>query len=120
LAAQAQETRGILESERIGGAQSGIFAERMAGHKGRLRSRVEALFGLENPQRRDARRQQRRLSVGGEGELRLGPFKHERGKLLVERGVDAVEHLARDWELVRQRLSHADRLRPLTWKHQGR
>ena len=34
--------------------------------------------------------------------------------------VDALEHLARDGKLVGERLAHADRLRPLTRKHQGR
>ena len=82
LAAQAQETRRVLERERSRRAKRRILAERMSGDIGRLPGCVEALLGLQNPQRRDARGHQRRLGVGGEGEFGLGSLEHQLGKVL--------------------------------------
>ena len=82
LAAQPQETRRVLESERFRGAKRRILAERMSGDIGRLPGSVEALLALENTQRRDARGHQRWLGVGGEREFGLGPLEHQLGKVL--------------------------------------
>ncbi len=49
-----------------------------------------------------------------------GPSNISRERFCDERRIDAVEHLARGRKRFGERLAHADRLRPLTRKHQGR
>ena len=120
LAAQAKQTRSVLERERSRGAKSRIFAERMPGDVSRLRRGLEARFGFQNPQGRHARGHERRLGVGGQREFGLGSFEHQLREVLGQGGVDALEYVARGGKLVRKRLPHADRLGPLTRKHQRR
>ena len=120
LAPEAQQTRGILKAQGARRAQGGIFAERVAGDEGRVARNAKSGLGLERAKRRHARRHQRRLGVGGQRQFGLGALEHELRQVLRERRIDPVEHLARGRKRFGERLAHADRLRPLTRKHQGR
>ena len=120
LAAEAQQARGILEGEGPCGAQGRILAERVAGDEGRVARNAKPRLGLERAERRHARRHQRRLGVGGQGQFGLWALEHQSRKVLRERRIDAVEHFARGRKGFGEGLAHADRLRPLTRKHQGR
>ena len=105
--------------KRARGAERGIFAERVAGDERRVAGDVEPGHAFERAQRRQARRHQRRLGVGGQRQLRLRAFEDQAAELLAERRVDALEHFARSGKGFGERLAHADRLRALAGKYQG-
>ena len=106
--------------ERAGGGERGIFAERMAGDETRVARDVEPGFRLENAGRGETDRHQRGLRIGGQRQLGLGTLEHQPGQILPERAVDLGEDLPRRRIGLGERLAHADRLRPLPWKHESR
>ena len=59
-------------------------------------------------------RHQRRLRVGGEGQFRLRALEHQSGTVSDEAASTRSNTSARGGKLVRERLPHTDRLRPLT------
>jgi hypothetical protein len=77
LAAAPHGPQRVLERERLGRDERRVLAEAVAGH-----ALGPDASGHERPQRRGARRQDRRLRVRRELQLRLGPSKHsfESGK----------------------------------------
>ena len=120
LSADAQQPRGVFDGQRTRGAEGGIFAQRMARDEGGVAGDDEAGLALERPQSRQARRHQRRLGVGGQRQLRLRPLEHELRELLAERCVYARKHVPRGRKRLGEPLAHADRLRALSWKYEGR
>ena len=106
--------------ERTGRAKRRILAERVPGDIGRLPSRSKPV----SVSRTRSAAMLVAISAGCAFAVRvrsvLRALEHQAGKFLGQGCVDAVEDLARNAKLVRQRFSHADRLGALTRKHQGR
>jgi hypothetical protein len=101
-------------------AQGRIFAERMAGDEDGVARDVEPGFAFEGAKRGETRRHQRRLRVGGQRQLGLGPLEDHLRQRFAERRVDLLEHGARGGKRLGERFAHADRLRALPRKRQGR
>ena len=118
--APLQEPRGVAERQRAGRGQRRIFAERMPGHERDPVGDPHAALALDHPHHRQAHRHQRRLGVLGQGQLQLRPLEHQPRQPLLQRLVDLLERLARRRKGFRQRPPHADGLRPLPRKHEGR
>ena len=111
LAAQVHQADRVGERERAGRDQRRVLAERVARRRRRARAPVAR---SQHAQRRDAGGQDRRLRVGGERQLLLGPLEAELRQREAERGVGLVEH--RRAPRARRRASaraHADLLRAL-------
>ena len=77
LPAPLQQPRRVADSERPRRRQRRVLAERMAGDKTSVPADVEAAFGFEDADHREARRHQRRLRVLGQGQLALGTLEHQ-------------------------------------------
>ena len=120
VSANAQQPRGVLDAQRAGGGEGRIFAQRMAGDELRVARNVQPGFCFENAARREADRHQGGLRVGREGQFRLRPLEHQSGQVLPERTVHLGEYAPGRGVILRERLAHADRLRPLAGKHKSR
>ena len=118
LSAQLQQPRRVANRKRAGRGQRRIFAERMPGDKGDVPAEVEPAFGFEHPDRREARRHQRRLGVFGQRQLALRPLEHQPREVLRQRVVDLVEKAPRRRKGAGEAAPHADRLRALPRKYQ--
>ncbi len=79
-----------------------------------------AAFRHQQPARGDADAEDRRLRVLGEHQLIFGTFETQLAERLAERGVRLGERLAADGKRVGQRLAHADLLRALSGKDEGK
>ncbi len=118
LAAQLQKPRRVVDPERAGGRQGGIFPEAVAGDEGRAGD-LDAELALQRPHDRQTDRHQSRLGVLGEGEVLDRAVEHQLRELLGERLVHLLEHLARRGEGLGQLGPHADRLAALSRKGEG-
>ena len=116
LPAQAEEPRGIAETERTGRAECRIFAERMAGDEGGGSDRHA--LGLERAHRGERGRHQRRLGVAGQGELGGVTVPDQRRELLAEGRIDLVENRLRRREGRGEVAPHADDLGTLPRKYE--
>src|SRR5207244_7132678 len=101
-------------------------AESAAGHVGRVLAetvprdqRRRDAARRQQPARRNAHRENRRLRVFGEREAILRSFEDEGAERLAQRRIGFVERLAADRVGGGERLAHADLLRSLSWKNEG-
>jgi hypothetical protein len=117
--AQAQQARGVGDREGARGGERGVLAERVAGEVGGVAREHQAGLGLERAQGGEARRHERRLRVGGEGQRVRRPLEDGGGQRLAERLVDLGEDGARRGVAFGERPAHADRLAPLPRKDEG-
>src|SRR4029077_302976 len=79
-------------------------------------AKYEATFLFENPNHRQARRQQRALRVFSEDAIAFPPFEHQRRGALRQRLVDFCEEIAGRGKRVGQSAPHADGLGTLPRK----
>jgi hypothetical protein len=91
----------------------------MAGDEARVAANIESGFRFENARRGQTDRHQRRLRIGGQGQVSLRTFEHQSGQILSERAVDLGEDMPCRRILLGEGFAHADRLRPLPWKHES-
>src|SRR5665213_2968268 len=111
--AALEQARRVGQRQGIGGGERGIFAERMAGDVRRMTLEVEPAFLGHDAHRREAHRHQGGLGVLRELKLAFGAFEDDPGKLLLQRLIDFLEHVARRLKGGVQVAAHADGLRAL-------
>src|SRR5438309_3163450 len=112
--AAPDECQRVGEGHRAGGDVRGVFAEAVAGDERRLQS-----LGRQQPARRRADRQDRRLRILGEVQPILRALETEAAQGFAQRGVGLVEGLSTHGERFRKRLAHADSLRTLSGKDES-
>src|ERR1700730_9584419 len=81
-----------------------------------MAAKYEAAFLFENPNHRQARRQQRGLGVFSKDEIAFRPFEHQLREALRQRLVDFCEEIAGRGKRVSQSAPHADGLGTLPRK----
>ena len=101
--------------EGAGGAEGGIFAERVAGDIGGMIGEADAL-GFEHADDGDADRHQGRLGVFGQAQDIVRAFEHDGRETLAQGLVDFLEHGAGLGIGRGQILAHADGLAALPGK----
>ena len=104
--AEFDEARRIGDRDRACCRQGRVFAEGMTRDVGDMPAKHETAFRLENPNHREARRQQRGLGVFGQDEIAFRPFEHQAREVLRQRLVDFLEEVA-------GRANVSARLRPM-------
>jgi hypothetical protein len=112
----AQKARRIRKADGAGGAQGGIFAERMAGDEHGV-GNVGARFGFEDAHDGDRVGHQGGLRIGGEGQFLHRPLAHQLRELPAEGLIDLLEHFAGGLERIGEARAHADRLTALSRKY---
>jgi len=107
--APANRLQRVRERKRAGSDVGRVLAEAVPGDK-----RRRDTFRRQQPVRRDARREDRRLRVLGQRQLVLGTFETELAERLAQRRVCLGKRLRAHGKRVGERLAHADLLRTLT------
>jgi len=118
LAAQLQQAGRVGDRDRAGGAEGGIFAQRMAGDEAGAAD-VDAELDLQRAGGGQRNGHQGGLGVLGQRQLVLGPLAHQDRQLLAQRLVDLGIDLAGRGEGVGQGRAHADRLAALSGEQKG-
>src|SRR4029077_9720585 len=113
LAAFAHEPERVTEVERAARDKRRELTERMS-REDHVVGRES--FGLRCSERRDRRREDRRLCVRGELKLRCRPLPAERTQIEAERVVRFLESTRRIHEGASERLAHSSGLRSLPGK----
>jgi hypothetical protein len=118
LAAPLDEAHRVGDREGAGRSMRRIFAERVPGDIGEP-GYVEPGLALEHADDREARGEQRRLGVFGEGEVALRPLEHQPREALRQRVVDLFEEQPGGRKGLGQVATHAGMLRPLAGKNKS-
>ena len=107
LAAQAQQPGGDRHRQGAGCGQGAVFAQGMAGYQGHLIGQAEAALTLQHPHHRHGDGHQRRLGIGGEGQLIGWAFEDQAREFLLQRVIHLLKGFPRDGEGVGQIPAHA-------------
>ena len=120
FAPQAQQARRIAQRQAAGGGERRVLAQRMAGDEGCAIEQPPIALGLERANDRNRDRHERGLRVTGERELALLAPEHEPRERLAERLIHLLKHPAGSRKGIVKIAAHANRLRTLSRKDDGR
>ena len=118
-AAQPQQTSGIGQAQAAGGAQGGIFAKAVPGHKRCLVGQPHPGFIFQHAKAGNAHRHDRRLGIGGEGQFLFRPFPHQPRQAFAQCFVNFFEHGTGVGAGMGKALAHAHRLAALARKDES-